>query len=1664
LTDAETGRLAPRLDLPTDRPRPAIQGGRAGIERRRLPRPLADALGALARRQEATRFMVLLAALKVLLARHSGQTDLTVGTAIAGREALETEPLIGFFVNNLALRTRLAGRPSFLDLLRSVRAVTLAAYAHQRVPFERLVEELQPRRDLSRSPLFDVELVLQNLEVDRLELPGLALEPLKTESGRGELDLGLAASETPGGLTLEAEYDRDLFDATTIGRLLGHFETLLGAAAADPGAGIEDLPLLAGAERHQLLAEWNAAAARPLAESCLHRWVERRAQAAPEALAVAAEPGALSYGELDARANRLGRFLRRLGVGPEVTVGTGGERSAELIESLLAVLKAGGAFLPLAADLPPDRLAMMLGEAGEGEAPLVLAGPGFRALPGLPAARLLAPEDRRRWSEESGSSLPGGALAESLAYVLYTSGSTGRPKGVLVTHRGVTNAIVAGHRWFPAGGRVLHAIAPAFDAGVLKIFLALTTGGCLILPPRRAVVSGAEFARSAALHRATVLGRVPSMLDEVPEADLPALGTVMVGGEAVGWRTVARWAPGRRFVNCYGPTEASINATVFEIPPGAPAAARRGCGWGPPIGRPIAATRAQVLSPTGLPLPAGVPGELVLAGLGIARGYRGSPGSTAERFVPDPWTIEPGGRLYRTGDLARAGRSGELEFLGRLDFQVKVRGVRIEPAEVEAALLALAGVREAVVTLRDDLPGGPALAAYVVPTPGGAPPPTELKACLAASLPDIMVPAAFVVLPALPRTATGKVDRAALPAPVLAPAPAAAPARTVVEELVAGLFAELLEVPRVGREASFFDLGGHSLLATRLVLRLRSTFGIELPVRAVFERPTPAGLAAEVAQATLGGAARHEPPLVPVPRRGVLPLSFAQQRLWFLEQVEPANPAYVMQAALRFEGLLNLPAIGTALVAVAARHETLRTTFSAREGEPQQVIHPTVEVGLPVVDLGALPAAESLPLARRLASSEGLHPFDLARGPVFRARLLRLGGQDHVALLSIHHIASDGWSLGVLTREFAACYRAAIRGRAPALPPLAIQYADFATWQRRWLAGEVLAAEVAYWRRQLAGAPQVLPLPSDFPRPAARTFRGALRSRRLPGGLAAALAALCRREGATPFMLYLAALGVLLGQASGRDDLLVGTDVANRNRVEVESLIGFFINQLVLRLNLAGNPTFLELLARVRRVTLEAYAHQDLPFERVAAALLPQERRLATSPLFQVKLILDNTPARALALPAVNLAPFAGEVAAAELDLVVEVEEGPEALTCHFNYNTDLFRAATIERMLDRFAAILKRTAAEPGTRLSELYLMLTRPEREERTMETTRRRQESFNRFRQAKPAGVAAAPERLVLTGTLAPGETLPLAIRPALPDLDPVEWARANRRELDRQLLAAGAILFRGFGIDSPERFEPFAAALCDGLFNENGEHPRESVSGNVYTPVFFPPHQKLLWHNENSFNLSWPGKILFCCASPAREGGETPIVDSRKVFARLPADLVERFLARQVMYMRNYGQGVGLTWQAVFQTEDRAEAERRSRQSGIELLWGEDDRARTLAVRPAAIRHPLTGEMSWFNQAQHFHLSCLDAETRRSIEALYAPEDRPRGCFYGDGSPIEDADMAAILAAYRELEVVFPWQRGDVLLVDNLLTAHGRNPFVGERKLLVAMGEMKSYRDL
>jgi amino acid adenylation domain-containing protein len=1297
--------VPPLLDLPTDRPRPTVQSFRGSTQTFELSGTLTQQIKKLGSQSGTTLFMTLLAAFGTLLGRYSNQEDIVVGSPVAGRNRSEIESLIGFFVNTLVLRVDLSGNPSFRELLRRTRQVTLDAYSHQDLPFEKLVEELQPERNLSYNPLFQVMFVLQNAGSKDWEFPGLTLTPLEIESVTAKFDLTLAMEERESGLRGVLEYNSDLFDSPTITRMLGHFQTLLAGIVANPEQRVSELPLLTQAERHQLLVEWNDTQAEYPKDKCIHQLFEEQVEKTPDAVALVFDDERLTYRELNARANQLAHCLQKFEVQSETLVGICVERSPLMVIGLLGILKAGGAYVPLDPSYPQERLALILEDA---QVSLLLTQQ--KLIEGLPhfSAQVVDLDNNELWRKKDTENLTSKIQSDNLAYVLYTSGSTGKPKGVAVEHRSVIALLSWATEVFTTEqlAGVLASTSFCFDISVFELFAPLSCGGKIILAE-----NVLHLPTLSAAEEVTLINTVPSAIAELVRANgIPnGVRTVNLAGEALPQRLVQiiyQQKSIEKLFNLYGPSEDTVYSTYALV--------KRDGEKAPPIGRPVYNTQVYILNSQLQPVPIGVSGELHIGGAGLARGYLNRPDLTAEKFIPNPFNNEPNAKLYKTGDKARYLPDGNIEFCGRIDNQVKIRGFRIELGEVEAVLGQHPAVRVCVVVVvaQSDNSENKRLVAYVVPSQETINT-SELRRFLKQKLPDYMVPSAFVFLEAMPLTPNGKVDRHALLIPDsynLSLETSFVSPRTPTEEVLATIWSNLLKLEQVGIHDNFFELGGHSLLATQVISRLRETFSVELPVRCLFEAPTIAELGESIEASRSQTSSLLTPAIVPVPREGEIPLSFAQQRLWFIDQLEGTSGIYNIPLALRLIGKLDKIALERAIQEVVQRHEVLRTTFERVNGSPVQVIDPTWTGNLSLVNLEGLAEEEQAAEVIRLGKEEALRSFDLVKGPLLRVTLLQLGEQSHVLLLTMHHIVSDGWSIGIFLRELSSLYTAFSQGDASPLPNLPIQYTDFADWQRQWLSGEVLESQLNYWKQQLQGIPPLLELPTDRPRPPLQTFQGISESFELSAELTQKLKTLSQKAEATLFMSLLGAFIVLLHRYSGQEDIIVGSPIANRNRVETESLIGFFVNSLVLRANLAGEPTFQELLKQIRQVALDAYGHQDVPFEKVVEALQP-ERSLSHSPLFQVMFVLQNVPKEKLELPDLTLIPLEIESAVAKFDLTLLMEETEQGLKGVWQYNTDLFDGATICRMSGHFQSLLEGIVANPQQRVSELSL-LTEAER----------------------------------------------------------------------------------------------------------------------------------------------------------------------------------------------------------------------------------------------------------------------------------------------------------------------------------------------------------------
>ncbi|MFI9841242.1 amino acid adenylation domain-containing protein [Nonomuraea sp. NPDC051941] len=1369
-------------ELPPDHPRPAGAGrDRAGGSVRfEVPGALAGKLAEVGGGQDATPFMTHLAAFFGLLFRVTGQSDLSVGVPLSNRGRPETERLAGLFVNPVVMRADLSGAPPFTRLLRDVRDSAVSAYDHDDVPFELLVEELAPARELGRNPLFQIMFTMHG----RQESPGF--DPPGVPGAKFDLSWHLT-ERADGGFDGRVDYAAALFEAGTVERFAAWYVRVLRAVAAEPEVPVDRIPLLSAAEAEGLAGTGRAAAPAVLGPA-VHEMIERRAAADPDAVAVA---GAFTYAELEREANRLAHRLRELGAGLGTLVAVRLPRTPELIVALLAVLKSGAAYVPLDPAYPADRLhgspaaLLVTSGAGDGSAAAVLvtrAGSGWLVAMDDPA-------ERERIARQPDTPPGVTPSPDDLAYVVHTSGSTGRPKGVMITHGGLANYVAwAVAELRPRGVVPLHT-SLAFDLALTSLYPTLAAGATLALADESA--AGVDGLVEVPGRPFGMVKVTPTHLDllaaTLAEQELPGFTRcLVVGGEQLRGGQLARWAPDTLVVNSYGPSEITVACSVNVLRAGD---ARPGPV---PIGRPLPGVTLHVLDAAMRPVPAGVCGELYVGGAGVGRGYLDRPALTAASFVPDPYG-PAGSRLYRTGDLVRRRADGELEFVGRVDQQVKVRGHRVEPGEVEHVLTGHPGVRAAAVVLSG--PDGDRLSVYVVPEGPETPDFGELRAFLARRLPAHMVPELWGMLAELPLTGNGKLDRRALPplAPMASARPHVAP-RTPAEQAIATIWADLLGVARVGTDDDFFELGGQSALATKVAARLRERFGVQVPVRDVFATRTVAALAEVVAARvmagfteTFGETSRQEEPEAPVPavtrtgRSAPLPLSYAQRRLWFLDQLVPGRTDYLVVTALRLRGPLNVTALSSALAAVTGRHEVLRTRYvTGRDGDPVQVVDP-----LPAPRLEVQRRDPDEVLAERLSE-----PVDLATGPVFRADLVRAGADDHVLILRTHHIATDGWSSGVLAADLAAAYR------GERLPDPPVQYADYAHWQHRTYSGPHLARELDYWSGRLSGL-EPTELPADRPRPAVHHPRGAAHGFTVPPALAARLAELGRRHGATPFMTFLTGFFALLARHTGGTDLSVGTPVSGRDTPETHDLVGFFVNTIVLRADLSADPTFEALLQQVRERATEAYAHAGLPFERLVEELVP-DRDLSRNPLFQILFAYRDEGEERFRLPGLEVTPWPVPGRTSKFDLTMELTRRADGgLDGLVEYATALFDPAGVERLVTSFLRLLNSAAANPGGPVADLAIL------DEADSRALARLAEG-----PARPRGAAGIPELIAAQAGRTPDAVAVLSGfgRLTYRELD----ARAER--LARRLRAAGLRRDDVVGVCLPRRPDLVVAMLA------------------------------------------------------------------------------------------------------------------------------------------------------------------------------------------------------------------------------------------------------------
>jgi amino acid adenylation domain-containing protein len=1340
----------PPVELPADRPRLRTRTLEGNIQWRSLSPGLLATLETFCRQQGVTTFMVLYAVFATWLHRYTQESDVVIGSVVSGRRRVEFEDVFGDCVNTVALRSEISDGLTGQELLKQIRRVVIEAYDHQDLPFEEVIEALSLQRDGTRTPLFNVMIVSEDDPLSAFKIKDLDATHLPWAPTATEFELVLLVTNTVQGLELALIYDSTIFDGSTASRMLAQLEILLEGLIKSPEARLAQLSFLTAEERRNVQLTWDKPSLRA---SGIHTLIEAQVERTPHAPAITCGDHSISYQELNRRANHVARALRNLGVGANDPVGLCIDRSVDAIVGLLGILKAGGGYVPLDPSFPDQRLQLVLEDA---HVSIVVTQAHLRH-------HLETYRGQICDVEHLSTSTAGGAEEENLAlsvspdqlaYIIYTSGSTGRPKGVAVTQGSLVTSLQARLQYYQEPvSRFLLTFSLAFDGSVTGIFWTLLQGGELVIPSETAHRNPAELAALIGRHHISHVVWVPSLyhavLGEALSTQLESLRIVITAGESLPLELVRRHyqlLPHSTLYNEYGPTETTVWCSVYQT-------TREETAARVPIGTPIRHMQLYVLDADLQPTPIGVPGELYIGGACLARGYVDQPQLTQERFLPNPYV--PGTRLYRTGDMARYRADGNLEFLGRRDQQVKLRGYRIELGEIESVLRNFPGVRQAAVLLREHKRGQHRLIGYVTGEPSLKDKLEEIRNDLVARLPHYMVPSIILPLDAMPLTATGKVNRRALPDPKHADSHAAAriAPRNQIEESLAELWKAVLEVPTVSMHDHFFEQGGHSLLATQLVSRIRELFNVDVPLPAIFERPTIGALAEEVTRLLQWDQKTSAmPPITPVPRDQPLPLSYSQQRMWLLYQLAPKSTAYNMPFASRQMGRLNKAALRSTIDAICSRHEAFRTTFMMSGDGPVQMIHPFRPPAWVEVNLGHLPPEERQQHAARLVEQEAHKPFDLEKGPLARFQLIEIDPEDHVLMLTMHHIIGDQWSFGIIGYEFALFYNAFCRGDVPSPKPISLQYADYALWQRRCLTDDRLGAQSDYWRKKLAGLSK-LSLPTDHPRPPVQTFNGAHCMLEFPASLIERLTQFSAQHNATVFMTLLACFKILLSRYTGQTDVAVGAPIANRTQSAVESIIGSFVNTLVMRTDLSGNPTFIELVIRVRDTALEAYANQDLPFDKLVE-MMHSARDQSSAPLVQVLFNVPNAPIGEISVQGLSWVPFEVETRAAQFDLsfTIDTEFSRKA---YLTFNTDLFEPQTAERMLAQYKTLLQSVLANPKSMLSELPT-LTVPERQQMLQDWNRTQREYprsvcfpqlFETQTEKMPDAVAVSMEQKVL-----------------------------------------------------------------------------------------------------------------------------------------------------------------------------------------------------------------------------------------------------------------------------------------------------------------------------
>jgi amino acid adenylation domain-containing protein len=1661
----------PKLDFPAGVQRPPIKTYNGCVTGFDLGAAAVINLERIAQENGATLFMVLLAITKTLLFRYTGQNDIIIGSPVAGREHADLENQMGFYVNTLALRTKFEKDDSFLQLLQKVKATTLNGFQHQAYPFDRLLDELDLDRDVSRSPLFDVMVQLKNYDTlfdfDEAHMV-FSHEKMSVEIQTSQFDLSIDFKMmTDQRLNAVVEYNTDLFQASDIDKLVTHLQQLLHGVPVNASLPLGKFELLT-AEDRRLLEQFNATDKVFPSDKTVVELVQQQVLRNPGGIAVRDGKLSLTYAQVWERSNKLANLLLQQGLQPEGIVGVLCNRSAETLVQMLGILKAGGVYLPMATSYPWSRIGLILQESGAtalitteeslNQAALhMLADDTSVSTIIIPAEAdndVSAPVNVFNITDidKASSAAPPVKLSpDALAYIIYTSGSTGKPKGAMVEHIGMVNHLFAKVHELQLNERsiIVQNASQTFDISIWQMLAALITGGTTVVYDDDLVLDVNRFVQQVAKDEVTVLEVVPSylsaMLDMQEQPSYPSLQHLMVTGEAVKGSLLRRWFNTFNIpvVNAYGPTEASDDITHYTIT-SAPE------GEQVPIGRAIQNMRIYIVDEQGQLVPIGMRGEIWVSGTGVGRGYVKDAQKTNAAFMEDPFRQEKGVRLYRTGDIGRYREDGVIEFYGRKDSQVKIRGFRIELGEIENRLAQFEQVNDAVVVVREEKGGGKFLAAYF--TGNSALGVTELQDYLRQYLPEYMIPASYRWMESFPLNANGKVDRNALPeTEVIENTIEHVAPRTELEKKIATIWEEILDRKDISIHANFFLLGGHSLKATRMIYRIYKDLNVNIELKNIFSYPTIESLAPVVKAA--GYQAFR--PISPLEAQPYYDLSHAQQRLWILSQRDEELSAYTISEAYVLTGELDLPAFEQAFKAVAERHEILRTTFTEVSGQPKQVVHASADFPSVYTYTDLRAEADTEAKAKQLVNAEATTRFELEKGPLWKAGLLQVAANRYVLALTFHHIISDGWSYAIFIRDVLTAYEAFHASQPLPFRPLPIQYKDFAAWQNSLL--EDAQEHRNYWMQQLSGELPKLELPMDFERPQIKETDGAREVFHLDAETSAKLKALADQHEATTFMSVLALLNAFLYGLTGQHDIIIGSPVAGRNHPDLEDQAGLYINTLPLRCTLNKQEAFHDLIDRTKQLTLDAFEHQVYPFDKLVEDL-KLKRDFSRSLLFDIGFTFQNLEGvegneAAGTFGEIQVGHFDNGFQKVKTDIWFHAREENGEVLFSLTYNKSLFRQQTIRQMVEDLLQLAGWCIDKPGESIGALAEQLNVQRKARIAKNQSQERNKKLEKFFTQKKKTVNLAEQETTTTSLLDNCPQYPLVVKPATEGLLLPGWISANRQSLTEQLHKHGAILLRGFDVNSAKLFQEVAASISEEQMEyKDQSSPRSLVAEKLYTSTDHPADQVINMHNELSYSHNWPMRIMFYCQQPAEVRGETPIADSRQVLAHLSESTCEKFSKHGLLYVRNLVKGLGLSWQDVYQTSDKEEVEAHCRSNNIEFEWKGDNHLRIQWKRPAIRVHPLTKEKVWFNHGFFFNAVNLDQD----VHFLVGDKSMlPFNTYYGNGQEIEPEVLQEIAAAYEKAKISFPWQKGDVLLLDNMLMSHGRNSFTGSRKILVAM---------